>query len=349
MSGNASQILNPSALNEPLQKSPISASVRKGLIEALWSDRHTGTDQDVSMLPYFEYYSNRLQSLWMNDHEGFQVDSHRDIASISKRILSGETREEVGGIAASAAVSEPDDDDVNYGIDTCASLVVMVEIEFNPPKEISALTRVPWKTGSLADALACYFCPQIALRSERPKLGKVFTARNLTRMAGIEVQWTTNLADHLCLGKNDQVVYIFHCASFLQFQQSLRSSPFPESFLQETLDTLALLFPSTDKETTKWLGGIKNIDPQLAECHYLCSRKRRFDRFNYWHDQLVILKQAFDESSPRSISNWWYDTRDGVRWYTFWVAILVFAVSAIFGIVQIVEGALQVYLAYKSA
>lgn len=129
---------------------------------------------------------------------------------------------------------------------------------------------------------------------------------------------------------------------------SLENSLFPESFLQETLDTLALLFPSSDSETTNWLKGLTKIDPRLARCGSLRTRERRLENFNYWHDQLVILKQAFDESSPRNISQWWFDRRNGVQWYTFWIAILVFAVTIFFGVVQSVEGALQVYLSYKS-
>ncbi|PKK51253.1 hypothetical protein CI102_2773 [Trichoderma harzianum] len=225
----------------------------------------------------------------------------------------------------------------------------MTEIELNGISAgLSGLTAVPWKSGSLNNALATYFCPQKTLQADRPKLGKVFTARNLNRIAGIEIRWTTNLADHLRLVDDDQVVFIFHCASFLQLQKGLDNSPFPASFLQETLDTLALLFPSSDNETTSWLKSIAKIDPRLLKCGSLRTRERRLENFNYWHDQLVILKQAFDESSPRNISQWWFDRRNGVQWYTFWIAILVFAVTIFFGVVQSVEGALQVYLAYKS-
>jgi hypothetical protein len=94
---------------------------------------------------------------------------------------------------------------------------------------------------------------------------------------------------------------------------------------------------------------MKDVDPQLAECGSLHFRQRRFENFSYWHDRLVTLKQVFDESSPRTISNWWYDRRDGVQWYTYWAAIFFFVVSTVLSVLQIVEGALQVYLAYQSA
>ncbi|KAK4065976.1 uncharacterized protein Triagg1_8285 [Trichoderma aggressivum f. europaeum] len=347
MNPNVSQLSQSEALNEPLRKFPISASVQEGLLEALWeaSGRHG------SMSPYFKYYSNRIQRLRLDGCDGFCADSHADIASIARRILDGASRDEIFEQVAVAekCPSASTTADINHGIDMCASLLVMTEIELNGVSAgLSGLTAVPWKIGSLNNALATYFCPQKTLQADRPKLGKVFTARNLNRIAGIEIRWTTNLADHLRLVDDDQVVFIFHCASFLQLQKSLDNSPFPASFLQETLDTLALLFPSSDNETASWLKSIAKIDPRLLKCGSLRTRERRLENFDYWHDQLVILKQAFDESSPRNISQWWFDRRNGVQWYTFWIAILVFVVTIFFGIVQSVEGALQVYLSYKS-
>lgn len=62
----------------------------------------------------------------------------------------------------------------------------------------------------------------------------------------------------------------------------------------------------------------------------------------------MILKQAFDESGPRGLRQWWSDRRNSVQWYTFWVAVLVFAMTLFFGLVQSIEGALQVYLSWKA-
>jgi hypothetical protein len=54
------------------------------------------------------------------------------------------------------------------------------------------------------------------LDNEHVKLEKIFIARNLGRIAGIEIQFTNNLADHLRLmNEDDKKVTIFHNASFL--------------------------------------------------------------------------------------------------------------------------------------
>jgi len=79
---------------------------------------------------------------------------------------------------------------------------------------------------------------------------------------------------------------------------------------------------------------------------HLIANERQVENFKYWHDRLVVLKQVYDESRPSTISQWWYDRRNSVQWYTFWVAIVVLTLTLLFGLVQSVEGALQVYKSF---
>jgi len=58
----------------------------------------------------------------------------------------------------------------------------------------------------------------------------------------------------------------------------------------------------------------------------------------------VVLKQYFDEAKPRTIKQWWWDDRKRVQW--FWAAVLLVGCSVVFGVVQCVEGAWQVWLGY---
>lgn len=131
-----------------------------------------------------------------------------------------------------------------------------------------------------------------------------------------------------------------------------RRNLFPPNFISETLRTLALLFPKYDKQLRK-LYGIQvarhGLDPEMIESGHLIADERQVEGFSYWHDRLVVLKQVYDESRPRTISQWWHDRRNGVQWYTFWVAILVLSLTVFFGLVQSIEGALQVYAAFHPA
>lgn len=46
-----------------------------------------------------------------------------------------------------------------------------------------------------------------------------FTAANLEKIAGIQVQWTSNLAGHLSLKDDEKKVMLFHQVSFLELSK----------------------------------------------------------------------------------------------------------------------------------
>ncbi|KAK0627598.1 hypothetical protein B0T14DRAFT_420955 [Immersiella caudata] len=216
----------------------------------------------------------------------------------------------------------------------------------------SGSTPLTWSgPHTLRQAIGQHFKPEYELQPDNPRLGKLFTARNLSFIGGIKIKWTNNIVDHLLLSDDDQTVFVFHYSGFLQFQQGLESPLFSESFVKETLRTLALLFPQNDTKTRRWLQGQiaeHKLDPAVACCGNLRAQTRRFEQFSYWRDRLIILKQAFDESSPRGLRQWWNDRRNSVQWYTFWVAIWVFAMTVFFGLMQSVTGVLQVYLSWQA-
>jgi hypothetical protein len=102
-----------------------------------------------------------------------------------------------------------------------------------------------------------------------------------------------------------------------------------------------------DRGTRKWFEDFHaelRLDPTAIDCGQLKLEERQIDHFRFWHDRLVILKQFFDESRPRTIKQWWYDDRRRVQW--FWVAILLVVCEILFGVIQCLEGAWQIYKAY---
>jgi hypothetical protein len=115
---------------------------------------------------------------------------------------------------------------------------------------------------------------------------------------------------------------------------------FPDGFIDETIRTLALLFPQSDPKTRKWfrkISRVSNLDSQAVKCDRLRAIDRHINNFAFWRDRLVVLKQVFDEAEPST----------EVQWYTFWVAILVLVFTLVFGLVQCIEGALQIYTALR--
>lgn len=136
-----------------------------------------------------------------------------------------------------------------------------------------------------------------------------------------------------------------------------RDSPiFPDNFIEETLQTIKLLFPIYEPATKKWYqkaaaNSACGLDFRLIGIGSLNAEKRQLGNFRYWHDRLVILKEVYDDARPNTLSQFWHDRRNRTQWYTFWVAlcVLILTVLAFFvAVVQGVEGGLQVYLALKS-
>lgn len=116
--------------------------------------------------------------------------------------------------------------------------------------------------------------------------------------------------------------------------------------MEETLRTLALLLPSNDTAVKKWLEKQQKrqgLDDYLGKCGHLPKRGRDIKNFRFWRDRLVILKQAFDEAEPKTVSQWWNDDRKKVQWYTFWVAALVLLLTIVFGLIQSVTAVIQTW------
>jgi hypothetical protein len=131
------------------------------------------------------------------------------------------------------------------------------------------------------------------------------------------------------------------------------SDMFPTGLVKETLETIALLFPSIDKATTRWhrkavkaAKADQFLDKKAAHYGHLSLDKRRIEQFKFYHDRLVMLKQEFDVNHPATLKQWWRDRRNRVQWSTFWVAVLVIFLTIFFGLFQSILGVFQVYKAY---
>jgi hypothetical protein len=125
------------------------------------------------------------------------------------------------------------------------------------------------------------------------------------------------------------------------------STLFPPGLIDETLRTLMLLFPATD-ETRIWFkkaAPTEKLDGKVFTCGRLRAEDRQINEFKFWRDRLVILKQIFDEKEPSSWTQWLHDRRRGLHRYPFLLAAAALIFALLVGIVQCIEGAIQVYKA----
>jgi hypothetical protein len=341
-------------MEEPLNKS-LTASLlpeaRVTLAQDLWGRPSPRTfvfsgarSPETAIDPFFKYYVKQCNLIALHNNGQYSaLTTHQQIINVAALFRHPRTRPDILTELAKLFKTGTADQHENT-LHLVSRLLTMIRIG-DVPHEFLGGRHLDWKDGTLTDFVHGYFSDTPVLGHERIKFEKMFNALNLVRIAGLEIQWTDNLADHLRLVHDDRVLRVFHHAVFLSAQKS--SSLFPPNFIAETLRTLALLFPKYDKKMRAWftVQATKHaLDPEVMSSGHLIADERQVENFVYWHDRLVVLKQVYDESRPRTISQWWHDRRNGVQWYTFWVAILVLFLTVFFGLVQSIEGAIQVHV-----
>lgn len=336
------------SLQSPLQNVRDIPKIKNEIIGGLWPGEDL-SEEGLHWEPFLSYYTKQCKHALHNRGKHALVRCHQQILDLTNQFKELAVKESIRTNLKQLFTSKSDREEeiLNDSIDFAARLYLMINIG-DSKYAVSSGTPLVWRNGNLKDFLSAYFDDPQILSDSNVKFEKTFNAYNLRRIAGIRVKWTDNLIDHLRM-TDDKTVEVFHHASFLKH---VKNQLFPADLLQETLRTLALLFPPHEPDTEKFLrmlDGTTLLDKQLANCKPLRLSERQIETYAFWHDRLVILKEAFDQSRPATISQWWHDRRNGVQWYTFWVAIMVLFLTIFFGMVQSIEGALQVYKAYHPA
>lgn len=227
-------------LKTPVTRLPGSLEARSRLLSLLWGCTIPAGVIDCGNVhsdPYLEYYSQQCDSFlveqsnhWLDDDQTiFQVKTHQDIINMAARLTQGlGVRERQSIVEELWALSTMQTQEVNAtihavslheatieaSINWAARLLTMMEIGtiacgFSPSRPLI------WEKGSLRDFVTQHFTPT---KSDfgRVRLEKTFNARNLERIAGITVEWTSDLASHLSLRDDDTKILIFHHATFLE-------------------------------------------------------------------------------------------------------------------------------------
>jgi hypothetical protein len=110
--------------------------------------------------------------------------------------------------------------------------------------------------------------------------------------------------------------------------------------------TLALMFPK-EKKIEQWYRR-KGRAGQLDFLALNAGRPvRSIESYSYWRDRLVLLKEAFDDARPRTLLQLWHDRRDTAKWLDTTGVYIAIGLTLLFGLLQSIEGALQVYAAFR--
>jgi hypothetical protein len=219
------QMLRQGSLDESIQLEPISIDTKCEILSNLWDLNLTSADFYDGNSDYEAYFAYYIEQCNLALHDGGRhiwARTHRHIVDIAQHLKNSLTRDEIKKILEhKLPIPKPDNvkELLDSSIDLATRLLLMMEfgrLQYG----FSGLKKLAWDNGSLEDRIKNHFQVSQRLGQESIKLEKIFNTRNLGRIAGLEIEWTKNLADHLHLIDDDKKVMIFHHASFLECQQT---------------------------------------------------------------------------------------------------------------------------------
>lgn len=332
--------------------SPLPRDTLEYLAKNLWAVEPVVDSTRHNLQPYSHYYTRQCRNFYHSHGVNFPYSAHEDLIRVGIDLRQGHTRQQAvrflsdRGCAAAPSGQAHCTEGINGAVDLVARLLLMADVGMPVRNRIyTGRSHRLWNGSTINDFTTGIFSPHQSAGPGGHRMDQAFNARNLEVIGGLRVELTDNIIDHLDIVEfeGETTVMIFHHASFLKSQQH---PLYPVGLLQETLQTLAFLFPQNEwyEKSKSWYRKTANdtdTDMAVFDCGPLTMTD--FEDFRYWHGRLVRLKQVYDQARPRTLRQWWHDRRDGTQWYALWI---VLGFTVFFGLVQSIEGALQVYKSY---
>lgn len=205
---------------------PLSHETKKQILEALFNDSSNSIEADnlvAASHSYFRYFQRFVERTRANS----LIDSHLQLCNLATLLKARSSARSSIKQKMQDRLNENEREDseeiVDYSLSLAVRILIMVPTGcFSPAGRsitLSGETKLSWNDGTLNDFIKKEFSVQRHLQIP-VKLEKTFNATNLEHIAGIEVRWTCNFADHLRMRDDDKTVEIFHYASFLRLHQN---------------------------------------------------------------------------------------------------------------------------------
>lgn len=215
-------LTDPNPLKDPLQilsRQSLSESCKLAIVKGFWLAPSASVDwSKIPFDTYFEYFEDQCR-LSLHNWDRYDISNlnFSHVVMIANLIQQGKTRVDI------EAQLKSDTDGAcqelcSEIIDLTVRVLLMIQIGGFRNVLMPGQETLAWGDGPLSNSLNSHFSRDNVLK-DSVDLDKTFTARNVERIAGIRIVWTSNLLDHLRMGDNDTSVALFHHASFLNFQK----------------------------------------------------------------------------------------------------------------------------------
>jgi hypothetical protein len=119
----------------------------------------------------------------------------------------------------------------------------------------------------------------------------------------------------------------------------------PNEVIDEYLKTMNLLFPGRDIKTRKFLQRKRQMFCLEGPVNY--PGPLYLSDFHFWRDRLSTLYTEFC-SPPPSMTQLFNDRRNVLQWYTFWFAVVILALTIIFGLISSITAVLSTKYTYEA-
>lgn len=192
------------------------------LIDALWGSHFRGRlvpdgleFPHECLVPFLGYYSQQCGNAFQRNATTVTHQQIVDVAAVLRQ--AGATWQRLPQ-HITHVIGQAGEDQMQRAIHLVSRLLTMMRIG-EMPQQFSRGRGINWDKGTLSEFLHDQFPSTPVLSSERTKFEKTFNVLGLVKIAGLEVHWTDNLADHLRLVNDDRGIRVFHHATFLLGQE----------------------------------------------------------------------------------------------------------------------------------
>jgi hypothetical protein len=172
---------------------------------------------------YFHYYTTECKDALSQGGEHTTVRKHEDIIAIARSLDDGLTRREIQMPLLQLDTQDRSDEAKEQMAAGSLKLVVrlmsMIDIGPISSTRIKSRAHLEWQDENLNfKALLTKHLIESCVDPENVKFGSDFNAYNIQRFAGLKIQWTDNINDHLRLIEEETILCIFHHVTFLKWQ-----------------------------------------------------------------------------------------------------------------------------------
>ncbi|KAK4445399.1 hypothetical protein QBC34DRAFT_306832 [Podospora aff. communis PSN243] len=335
--------------------------------------------------PFFDFYRKATRPyvpdfFGANDQAIRNHQDLRDIISFIKRHGAEQSRQwcmhEYFTLRGAEEVSSVPDSDKTRAFELAARIMTMTSLscgngEKSLPAEASwdvedqqgdaprTWRDVDTLSSTMHDLFVSRIHPNLQPSDSQSSLIRQnLTAANLKKMAGLRIESTDSLHNHLDLNPTTGVVMIFHHTGFLREHllgtktDSQRNASLSRLLALETLCTFQLLFPSepSSQALLRNLVSKQGFDPDCLRFgtapFELSGEKERAMRFPVWGTRLMHLYDEIENPKPRGRIEVWLERKSKSR-HIMMVTMLGVLAAVLLGLLGLCLSIFQTWIAWQ--